>query len=182
MKEIWKDIAGYEGLYQVSNLGNVRSLPRKGCKIKCMYKMKFQLSTNGYYRVSLCKNSKHKKYFVHRLVAETFIPNPNNYPQVNHKDENKLNNKINNLEYCTNSYNINYGNRNNKCAKSMAKHFNKKILCVETGVVYNSIRDATRQTGIFESQICSVCNKKKTYNTAGNYHWMYIEGGEIAND
>lgn len=103
MDEVWKDIEGYEGLYQVSNLGRVRSLKFNKTKI-----LK-QGNVNGYKRVVLSKNGKRKNYFVHRLVAMAFISNPNNLSIVNHKDENPSDNNVNNLEWCTQKYNINYG-------------------------------------------------------------------------
>lgn len=115
MIEIWKDILGYEGLYQVSNLGNVRSLNyRRSGKTKLLK----QGTDNGYKRVELSKNGKKKKYWVHRLVAISFISNPNNYKEVNHKDEDKSNNNVNNLEWCTREYNNNYGTRNKRTSES----------------------------------------------------------------
>lgn len=107
MNEEWRDILGYEGLYKVSNLGMVYSMKRK--KI-----MKLSKTEKGYYKVYLMKDGtgKHKK--VHRLVAEAFIPNPNNLPQVNHKDEDKTNNIVTNLEWCTAEYNSNYGTHKEK--------------------------------------------------------------------
>lgn len=99
MEEIWRDIPGYEGLYQVSNFGLVR---RDG-KIRA-YGM-----CRGYPQVSLCKNGSVRMYYVHRLVAEVFVPNPNRYPIINHKDENPLNSRADNLEWCTYSYNMSYG-------------------------------------------------------------------------
>mgnify|MGYP002679946246 CR=1 FL=1 len=115
MGEVWKDIKGYEGLYQVSNLGRVRSLNygRSG-----ETKLLKQGTTNGYKRVFLYKNGKGKNYFVHRLVAMAFIPNPNNLPIINHKDEDSSNNNVNNLEWCTQEYNLNYGTRNERASKS----------------------------------------------------------------
>lgn len=110
MKEIWKDIHGYENSYQISNKGRIKSKDRfvknrnKNCKIKGQL-MTLQVR-NTYYVINLRKNGKRKAYQVHRLVAETFIPNPNNYSIVNHKDENPLNNNITNLEWCTQKYNI----------------------------------------------------------------------------
>lgn len=118
MKEIWKDIPGYEGLYQISNLGNIYINKRKKEKIKAINK-------DGYYYVNLSKNGRKTYYLVHRLVAMTFIDKKNykcakndnideNCLIVNHKDENKLNNNVNNLEWCTNKYNVIYSKKNYK--------------------------------------------------------------------
>lgn len=112
MREIWKDIKGYKDKYQVSNLGNVKSLNYNQTHKEKLLKL-FQ-NTNGYYQIDLWKNNKGKKCLVHRLVAETFIDNPNNYPIINHKDENPLNNCAENLEWCDAKYNCNYGTRNQK--------------------------------------------------------------------
>lgn len=110
--EIWKDIEGYEGLYQVSNEGRVKSFWSGKEKILKQHNCK------GYLEVGLYKKEDKQKYkLIHRLVAETFIPNPNNLPQINHKDENKTNNSVDNLEWCSRSYNINYGSRNEKVGK-----------------------------------------------------------------
>lgn len=121
MQEIWKDIPNFENLYQVSNLGNVKSLEKyvnsaikNNSKVKRKEQILKQYSKRGYLQVSLIKN--HKRYYfnVHRLVAITFLPNPDNLPQVNHKDENTMNNNVDNLEWCTAKYNCNYGTRNKK--------------------------------------------------------------------
>lgn len=118
MTEIWKSIQGYEELYEVSNLGNVRSLDRviksrhngttirKGRVLTPFYEEK-----KGYYQVRLSKNGKNKTFRIHRLVALAFLENPFNYTDVNHKDEVKTNNKVNNLEWCTRKYNNNYGTK-----------------------------------------------------------------------
>lgn len=117
MDEVWKDIEGYEGLYQVSNLGRVRSLNYNHTgEIKLL---KQDISHNGYKRAMLYKDGKMKRYLVHRLVAMTFISNPDDLPIVNHKDENKTNNNVNNLEWCTYKYNNNYGTKKEKLSKSM---------------------------------------------------------------
>lgn len=111
MKEIWKDIKGYEGLYQVSNLGNVKSLDRiiiskdKKRNIRGRI-LHLSICPDGYFFCHLCKNGKDKNCKVHRLVAETFIKNPDNYPCINHIDGNKLNNKIENLEWSSYSHNV----------------------------------------------------------------------------
>lgn len=113
--EIWKDIEGYEGLYQVSNLGRVRSLDRytKGKNNSKIFKkgklLKISQNQHGYNIVQLWNKQKCFQTGVHRLVAQAFIPNPNNLPQVNHKDENKINNCVDNLEWCSAEYNTNYG-------------------------------------------------------------------------
>lgn len=119
MEEEWRDIKGYEGLYQVSNLGRVRSLDRKFIKSNGrMHSRKGKVlapNTNpkGYFFVNISDiNHKITPTRIHRLVAEAFIPNPNNLPQVNHIDEDKSNNSITNLEWCTNRYNTMYGTRN----------------------------------------------------------------------
>ena len=121
MKEIWKDIPEYEGLYHASNLGNIRVLNRvvnSGIKnnntVIRKGKLLKQRINQGYYEVALSKNSKKRFLKVHRLIAITFIPNLNNFPSINHKDENKLNNNVNNLEWCSVKYNCNYGTRNKR--------------------------------------------------------------------
>lgn len=127
MEEVWKDIQDYDGLYQVSNLGRVKSIDRKVLQFNGysysyrIYRgkiLKQSVTNNGYKKVTLY-NKKPKTISVHRLVAQAFIPNPNNYSQVNHIDENKENNCVNNLEWCDSKYNINYQNRNAKVAKAL---------------------------------------------------------------
>ena len=117
MDEMWKDIPGYEGKYQVSNTGQVRSLNYKGRGVVKLLKQ--YDNRDGYKRVCLCKNGKVKNHWTHRLVAIAFIPNPNNYKEVNHKDENPSNNNVKNLEWCTHEYNMNYGTRNERASESM---------------------------------------------------------------
>jgi len=111
--EAWKDIKGYESLYQVSSFGRVRSLDRVTPNGRVYYGkiLKRTLDRYGYFKVTLSINGCHFTKYVHRLVASAFLPNPNDYPQVNHIDENKENNNYKNLEWCTESYNSNYGNR-----------------------------------------------------------------------
>lgn len=177
MKEEWRDIVGYEGLYQVSNLGRVRSLKRttkrfngfKVCEFKDGNKiLKLTRNNKGYLTVGLCKEGKEKKYKVHRLVAETFIPNPNKLPEVNHKNEfEKENNNIDNLEWCATKYNSNYGTR----GKRIASKLGKKIRCLETGITYNSIKEAARKTGIAYCGIAYCCQGK--YKQIKGTHWNY---------
>ena len=114
MDEIWKDIKGYEGLYQISNFGNVKRLQheehncRQGHRVLKERLKNPSFDKKGYLQVSLSKNNKRITRRVHRLVAEVFISNPNEYPMINHKDENKTNNNVNNLEWCDARYNVNY--------------------------------------------------------------------------
>lgn len=124
-KEVWASIKGYEGLYEVSNYGNVRSL--KYGKIKYLKPAK---NKGGYYFVILCKNGKTKNFRIHRLVANAFIENPNNYPQINHKDEDKTNNKASNLEWCNNQYNKRFSNA--KQVMGISKDGRKTILLEAT--------------------------------------------------
>lgn len=153
--EIWKDIEDYEGLYQVSNLGRVKRLskPKKNYNINSKSFeiimipekiVKPQLDKNRYYRIGLTKDYKRSFYFVHRLVAQAFISNSDNLSYINHKDEDKTNNYVDNLEWCTMKYNCNYGTRNERVAK--CNH--KKVRCIETGTIYNSLTEACKITGI----------------------------------
>lgn len=133
MTEIWKDIVGYEGLYQVPNLGNVKRL--KGYKgrgkgyIVEEHLIQPSINSRGYQNVILCKNGKTKTFTMHRLVAIAFLDNSEKLPQVNHKDENKLNNCVDNLEWCDSQYNNNYGTRNKKCSdKWKLKRLQKELV------------------------------------------------------
>ena len=173
MREIWKDIKGYEGIYKISNLGRVKSLDRfiyykndviKFCKGKLL-----NIHKNDYLFVRLYKDSIPKTKYIHKLVAEAFIPNPNNLPEVNHKDENKLNNSIGNLEWCTVAYNNNYGTRTQKTRKRIYQ-------CSTNGDIiklWDGIGLAARALNIPGQQISQCCNKTKYRKTAGGYIWKY---------
>ena len=181
--EIWKHVVGYEGLYEVSSLGRVRSLDRyDGRAYKRSRILKPRIHSN-YLAVNLCNGGKCREQLIHRLVAKTFIPNPNNLPMVNHKDENKLNNMIwinedgsidydkSNLEWCDAKYNRNYGSMNEK----LAKHFSKPILQFSNNnkliKKWDSIREAERHTGVYNQHICACCQGK--IKSAGGYIWKY---------
>lgn len=165
--EIWKDIQGFENLYQVSNLGRVKSLNYKHTGKEKILKL---TKSNGYLDVILYNAGEYKHCLVHRLVAQAFIPNINSSLQVNHKDENKLNNRVDNLEWCTPKYNSNYGTKTIRFSKSRGT----SVRCIETGKIYHSAREAERQTGIDNTQIVGVCKNKYGYKTAGGYTWEYV--------
>lgn len=185
MKEIWKDIPNYEGLYQVSNLGNVKSVKRIVSRAKngtgdLPLKSRILSPTTypkGYKKVTLRKNNESKYFFVHRLVAEAFIPNPNNYPYVNHKDENPSNNFSNNLEWCTNEYNMSYGTLGHRISLSKSRRvfqfdFNGNLLNS-----YYGISEASRLTKIPISSIFSCCNGIN--KSAGGFIWSFFEKAEM---
>ena len=174
--EEWRDIVGYEGIYQVSNWGRVKSLPRK---IKNQYgkeerMMTQRLDKDGYKRVGLNKDGKQIYYGVHRLVAQAFIENPYNYQQVNHKDENKANNKVDNLEWCTQEYNQNYGTINERRTQKLKK----KVICITTGEKFDSITEASKKYNIKNrADISKVCKGKRNY--CGKLNGKKLEWGYI---
>lgn len=176
MKEIWKDILGYEGLYQVSNLGNVKSLPKLCGHRPTKERLVTQCEQKKYKRVTLCKNNVLKKVSVHRLVANAFIPNPENKPCVNHKDENPSNNNVENLEWVTCKENTNYGTCIKRFVENMTKthqdRFGQKVLCVEEGIIFPSLRQAGRWCNGNWSSI-SACAKGKMKKHKG-YSWVII--------
>lgn len=153
------DIAGYEGLYAINDRGKVWSY-RKNVFLK-------PFLARGYCKVRLYKDGESKQVLVHRLVAEAFLPNPQGLPQINHKDENKKNNCVDNLEWCDTKYNINYGRHNENVAKSHCK----KVYCVELERIFESAKLAAMQLGLFDSNIAKCCKGK--YKTTGGYHWEY---------
>ncbi|WP_291632079.1 NUMOD4 domain-containing protein [Clostridium sp.] len=168
--EEWRDIKGYEGKYKISSYGKVKSLKHKDEKL-----LKPSYDKDGYKQVILCNNGIGKKWFIHRLVAIHFLPNPNNLPQVNHKDEDKANNAVENLEWCTCKYNINYGTAKNKRAKSQGR----QVLCITTGEIFYSIREAGRYYSISKSHISECCKGKlkscgKHPITGEKLVWKYL--------
>lgn len=172
--EIWKDVVGYEGLYKVSNFGHVKSLGNdKTRKEKILKPIKNKF---GYLMVNLCKAGKFKHYYIHRLVAQAFVQNDSLFnTEINHKDENPLNNNAENLEWCDSQYNTNYGTRNERIVKANTNHpkKSKPVKCLENGVIYASTMEIQRQLGFKQSGICACCNGK--CKQAYGYHWCYVE-------
>lgn len=175
IKEEWRPVVGYEGTYEVSNLGMVARLPSRQNRKR--HVMVHFLINSGYLAVRLTKNKKTKTKLIHRLVADAFIPNPQNLRYVNHKDENPLNNFVENLEHCTCGYNNSYGNWAKRQSESHINNLEsnklaKKVVCIETGAVYLSIRDAERKTGCHHSYISQSC--RDSQKTCHGFHWKYI--------
>lgn len=171
--EVWKDIKGYESLYQISTLGNVKTLARQKVKEHILSPE----NNKGYLRVSLSKNNKKKHYFIHKLVAEHFIPNDKNLPEVNHKDENPLNNSVDNLEWCTHRYNLLYGSRRKKVIEKERKPVNQYTSDGYFIKTHYSMQSAGRFINKNTSAICMCCKGKQKY--AYGYKWSYAnEGGD----
>ena len=181
--EFWKDIIGYEGSYQISNLGNIKSIGRNikySNGIVVPYREKLLngfVSTSGYKAIDLYKNNKRKKFYIHRLVAETFIDNPLNKPEINHINENKLDNRVENLEWCTSSENNLAGTvieRANETRKMKKTAFKKVAMCdLNDNIIqiFDSIEIAVKETGINRKTIYNSCNNKFK---SRKYKWKYI--------
>jgi len=188
MQEIWKPIEDYEGYYEISNCGRVRSIKRMvmssirngGKRIVSERMLTPRIDRGGYLRVTLVKSGcKRKDVFIHKLVAEAFIPNPDNLPIVNHKDENSSNNYDWNLEWCTQGYNINYGTGTQRRSATRKANGNggrgRRIVQLDLDgkliQEFVSVRDAARQLGISRDTIKAVLSdKKESYN---GYKWVY---------
>ena len=165
--EHWKAISGYEGLYEVSDLGRVKSLKYGKERI-----LKPGSGGDGYLNVALCKDGHVKGKLIHRLVAEAFIPNPNNLETINHKDEVKTNNTVSNLEWMSQRDNNNYGTRNKRARETLSKQvqmFDKKT--GELLATFPSTNEAAGVTGIAQGSISKCCNGK--IKSAGGYVWRY---------
>lgn len=167
-----KDVVGFEGLYAITSCGKVWS-----------YKSKIFLAQrpdkDGYMRVNLAKNKKQYTRFIHRLVAEAYIPNPENKPQVNHKNEfAKTDNNVNNLEWATSLENINYGTRTERAkatrnANPNAKSRAKKVYCVELDRVFEHGTAAARELGLDQGSVSKNCNGK--LRQVKGYHFKFVE-------
>lgn len=177
-EEIWKSIKGYEGLYEISNLGRVKSLNynRTG-KEKILKPSKIN---SGYLHITICKNGKMKYFLVHRLVASAFLPNPDNLPCINHKNNDKMDNRLSNLEYCSYHYNNTYGAHkqlqreshiNNLENNKRAKSVNQYSLYNEYIKTFLSARRASEELNICHSGIIRCCNGQ--LKTCGGFIWRF---------
>ena len=184
MEEQWKDIEGYEGLYQVSNLGRIKSLGRtimrrtRWGSVK-PYTMKPRIlkpkrCQGDYFQVGLFTiDGQHSVAKIHRLVAKAFIPNPDNMPEVNHKNEDKADNRADNLEWCTHEDNCRYGTRNQRTGEKNAKPVVQMDMDGNVIADYPSAIEAQRATGINRYLIRQCCNGKQ--ESAGGYRWKFKE-------
>ena len=187
MEEIWKDIAGYEGYYQVSNLGRVKSLDRYVATTgnpsgERLIKGKIKKQTlrccrgdTGYYYVTLNKNNISKLYLVHRLVAKAFIPNIDHLPCINHKDENKINNCVDNLEWCTIAYNNSYGTARERSGNKLSKSVLKFDLDGNFIKKYESLVTASNEEGVSKGNLENVCIHRNGKLTLNGFIFMYEE-------
>lgn len=172
--EVFKDIKGYEGLYQISNYGRVKSLNYNNTgKERILIPGK---GRSGYLQVKLCKKGKQKNHLVHRLVAQAFMPNPDNLPEVNHINEVKTDNRVENLEFCDRKYNTNYGTGiqrkaekqiNGKLSKTVYQYSLNGVLVAE----YPSTNEVERQLGYSHGNISKCCNGE--YKQVYGYIWKY---------
>jgi hypothetical protein len=178
MKEIWKDVSGYEGIYKVSNLGNVKSVDHTVTIISPHYyngrtmfikgkDIALRNTKRGYKAVVLCYEGSRKDYSVHRLVAEHFLENPNNLPVINHIDENKQNNIVTNLEWCDQPYNVTYGTRAQKYSIPIVQYDLEGNIIKE----WQSANVAAKELNIPQSSINDCCRGKA--NKTHNYKWSY---------
>lgn len=188
MIEEWKDIPNYEGLYKISNFGKIKSYPKvyycgqnKSTKRILEEKELKPDRPKGYKRFSLYNGKDKKRFQLHRLVAEIFLSNPENKPEIDHIDGNPANNRVDNLRWCTHEENLNNPitiHRKSESAKGnhmlgrkgILHHNSKKVMCVETGNIYFGVAEAERQTGYKHISCC--CTGRR--NTSGGYHWQYV--------
>lgn len=168
--EIWKDVTGFEGLYQVSNFGNVKSF-RKWQRASCPdeYILKHFINNKDYHQVMLYKDGIKKKFLVHRLVAQEFVPNPNNLPHVNHLDENKHNNSASNLEWCTPLANNCYGTAKFRKMRTIGYKVEQRLITGHLIATYESTSIAQEITGISRKEICACI--RGDLSSAGGFVW-----------
>ena len=173
MKEEWKDIDGYEGLYQISNKGRVKSFRQwKRASCPAEYLLKPSVAQNGYLQVTLYKAKTKRKFLIHRLVALAFVPNPNSFLCINHKDENKQNNAADNLEWCTVQYNNSYGTAKYRRLLTMSYPVAQKLASGEVIAIYMSTAIAEEITRISKREITACL--RGALQSAGGFVWSKV--------
>lgn len=182
--EIWKPIEGYEDRYEVSNLGRVRSLDMvlpcnsngvRSTRVRRGVIRRHHIGHTGYHYVMLMDGKRNKNFRVHRLVAAAFVPNPHHLPEVNHKDEDKNNNRADNLEWCTSKYNHNYGSTIERAADKLRRPVYQMSM---RGVIiqeFASVTDAANAVGTSSSCISRCCQGRYGYKSACGFRWKYAE-------
>lgn len=181
--EEWRPVVGYEGYYEVSSFGRVRSVERLVERSSHKMKLKSYIlvqrqQPNGYLKVSLCKDAKHKSFWVHRLVAQAFIPNPHNLSCINHKTECKTFNHFSALEWCDREYNNVYGTVVERRAEKQSRKVIQYTLNGEFIKEWPSAMEIERQLGFDNTQIGNCCKHKPKYHTAHGFKWEYAENNE----
>ena len=174
MSEEWRDVVGYEGLYQVSDQGRVKSLERKDCLGRTVKEriLKPGVVSSGYLMISLCTGGKQKMFSVHRLVCQAFHENPDNKPQVNHINEDKADNRACNLEWCTCKQNLNHGSRNERAAKARSKPVGQYTRYGDLVKVWPSAIEVQRQAGFSQGNVSAAARGK--LKTAYGFIWKYV--------
>ena len=166
--EIWKEVYGYDVLFEVSNQGRARTKYKKGFGYTSEYSLMTACDNgNGYLRFNLKRDGKQKTAYLHRLVAVAFVENRNGYNEINHKDENKKNNAADNLEWVSHVKNCNYGTRNIRSGQKLCR----AVVCVESNARYNSLREAAESMGVVSTAISNCLNGRA--ETCCGYHWRY---------
>lgn len=170
MEEQWKEIYGFNVLYEISNLGRVRTKYTKG-KVYCKdYNYLIPVDNgNGYLKFNWKSKNKNHTVYLHRLVAEAFIDNPKGYKEVNHIDEDKTNNCVNNLEWCDHQYNSKFGTKNERAKKKRQRD----ILCIDTGIIYHTLQEIVNEYNVSKTAI-SNCLHGRCKTCAGK-HWRYAD-------
>ena len=183
--EVWRPVVGYEGLYEVSNHGQVRSLDRyidtvtvlgepsqRFCKGRVL---KLTENTHGYMLITLHKDRTVETKLVNRLVAQAFIPNPNNLPETNHKDQNPANNRVENLEWCDRIYNLNYADAREKHRRAVSLPIEQLTKDGQHVAYYLGIKDICRKSNMCRHTIQRCLHGRKRYKSAYGYRWRYAD-------
>ena len=170
MGEEWREVYGFDILVEISNDGRIRTKYKRGKGYQKEYRLLHPLDNgNGYLRIVLPRNGQDKTVYIHRLVAEYFLQNPFGYSEINHKDENKSNNSVNNLEWCEHKYNANYGT----AIERRAKKQRRRVRCINNNIIYGSLQEAAQAVGVGKTAI-SNCLNGRSKSCAG-YEWSYYD-------